>query len=230
MSRLRRFGIACVVVLGLAGAVLGVRASLAEVVDVTRLGSGRSVTLPYSGTNFRAYSWFWHAVGRCHLKDTLGAAVLDAYKEMETAMPDRRFVYGEIGWKDGGRFWPHRTHRQGLSVDFMTPVLRRTSEGTRVPDMLSCMPWNLWGYGTRLEAGKNGAREIDAEACIAHLAALNKAAATYGLSIKLVIFDPPLLKILRASPNFRKIAGLPFMEKAAWFPHDGHYHVDFALR
>jgi penicillin-insensitive murein endopeptidase len=230
MNRLRRFGLACIVLLALTGAVLGVRASLAEVANPAQIGSGRSVTLPYSGKNFQAYSWFWHAVGRCYLKDTLGAAVLDAYKEMEIAIPDRRFIYGEIGWKNGGNFWPHRTHRQGLSVDFMTPVLRHKAEGTYVPDTLSCMPWNLWGYGTRLEAAKNGDPEIDAEACIAHLVALNKAVATYGLSIKLVIFDPPLLKILRASPNFRKIAGLPFMEKAAWFPHDGHYHVDFATR
>ncbi len=232
MRRFRRVPLFFLMLPALAGALwaaLCVRAVLAEEVDTARTGTGEYRALPYSGENFQAYSRFWHTVGRCYVKDATGGAVLDAYKELETTMPDRRFAYAETGREGGGRFWPHRTHRQGLSVDFVTPVLRRQPDGSLAPDTLSCLPWNLWGYGVRLDAaGKAGDLKLDAVATIAHLDALSRAASRHGLSLKLVILDPPLQDILRASPNFRKIARLHFMGKAAWFPHDGHYHVDFA--
>ncbi len=232
MKRFRRLGLVCLALIGLAGAALSLRAGLAETLAPAAYtppqAARKYFALPYSGTNFQAYSWVWHAVGRCYLRGATAATVLDAYAELEKSLPDRHFVYGETGWNGGGRFWPHRTHREGLSADFMTPVLRHLPDGGRAPATPSCMPWNLWGYGTRLDAaGRNGGRELDAAACIAHLAALNTAAARRGLRIKLVILDPPLLNILRASSDFRKIADLPFLPKTAWFPHDGHYHVDF---
>ena len=128
-------------------------------------------------------------------------------------------------------------------MDFITPVLRRTPQGAE-PGTLSCMPWNLWGYTTRLDAadlqpsaggpeaqpGAQPAIQLDAAALIAHLSALNKAAPRYGLRIKLIILDPPLQALLRQSPGYAAVADLPFMGKPAWVPHDGHYHVDFAPR
>ena len=106
------FLIACAVGL----MALGLRAGIAVTLDPTvstRKSFDEYFALPYSGANFRAYSLFWHAVGRCYLKGSAGTAICDAYKKLETTMPDRRFVYGETGWNNGGRFWPHRTHREG---------------------------------------------------------------------------------------------------------------------
>jgi penicillin-insensitive murein endopeptidase len=44
-----------------------------------------------------------------------------------------------------------------------------------------------------------------------------------------VIFEPPLLKRLRKAPSGRKLKGINFMNTRAWFRHDQHYHVDFAV-
>ena len=59
---------------------------------------------------------------------------------------------------------------------------------------------------------------------------LHRQAPAFGLRIERVIFDPPLLKLLRKDPSFAALGSMPFMEKQAWFPHDGHYHVDFTER
>lgn len=190
--------------------------------------AGRYLSLPFSGANFRAYSRLGHGAGRCYLRGSAAAAVLAAYASLERRSPEYRYLYGETGRKGGGEFWPHRTHRRGLSADFLTPV-RRTGAGSGGPERLPVSLFNLWGYNIRLDAhGTYRAYRLDAPAMIAHLAALRAAAADHGLRIERVIFDPPLLKLLRADPGFAALRGLNFMENRAWFPHDGHYHVDFA--
>lgn len=49
--------------------------------------------------------------------------VLETYSKMQRRFPDKTFVCEETGWCGGGRIRPHKTHRNGLSVDFMVPVL-----------------------------------------------------------------------------------------------------------
>ncbi|MDR2947455.1 MAG: replication initiation protein [Candidatus Adiutrix sp.] len=185
--------------------------------------------LPVSGPNFKAASRFAHGLGRYYLRGRTAAAIVAAYAELARTHPDYHYVYGEMGWKGGGRFRPHRTHRQGLSADFMTPMLKTGRDGKAVPARPFYNALNLWGYRIRLDGqGRYKNYQLDAKAMIAHLAALKKTAPRFGLRVERVIFDPPLLKLLRADPSFAQLRGLAFMKNQAWFPHDGHYHVDFA--
>lgn len=213
--------------------LLCIRPLLADTIDLgsyTKTGDAeRYLSLPYSGVNFSANSLPAFGAGRYFLKGKTAATVLEAYARLARSHPAQQYVYGEMGWEGGGRFRPHRTHQQGLSADFMTPVYTVNAKGERQPATLPSHAANLWGYHIRLDsAGRYKDYVLDSAAMIAHLAALQAAAPVYGLRVERVIFDPPLLLLLRKDPAFAAIKNLRFMPNKAWFPHDGHYHVDFA--
>jgi penicillin-insensitive murein endopeptidase len=153
--------------------------------------------------------------------------VESAYAEMARERPETHFVYGETGWPRGGRFRPHKTHRNGLSVDFMVPVLDR--EGRSVP--LPTRAFDRWGYDLELDArGRHDDLTIDWEALSAHVAALDRAAREHGVGISRVIFDPELQPFLPGTEAWPELRGrVSFSTRRSWVRHDEHYHVDFAV-
>ena len=104
-----------------------------------RLQNG--VQLPASGPNFSSYSSIGSLAGRTYVHSKVQAVVVATYKALEASDPGKVFVYGETGWESGGRIRPHKTHQNGLSVDFMVPVLKG---GTSVP--IPTSPLNKFGY------------------------------------------------------------------------------------
>lgn len=151
---------------------------------------------------------------------------MDAYAALEKTMPDKVFVYGETGLANGGRFRPHRTHQNGLSVDFMVPVI--DASGRSVPLPTSVL--NKFGYGIKFDsAGRYKGYQIDFEAIAEHLYQLHAAASARGIGIGLVIFEPTLQPRLFATKRGEFLRTLPLMKKQAWIRHDNHYHVDFVL-
>ncbi len=205
--------------------------SLAATTYSAEKDAERYLSLPYSGGNFTAGSPAAFGAGRCYLKGKVAATVVAAYDLVAKELPEVHFIYGETGFRGGGRFWPHRTHKTGMSADFITPVYIMDASGRKKTATLPCRVTNLWGYSIRIDAdGRFGEYRLDAPAMIAHLAALQKAGAAYGVRVDRVIFDPPLLKLLRRDTNFQRLGNMRFMEQKAWFPHDGHYHVDFTTR
>lgn len=195
------------------------------------VGRGRienAARLPARGTNFEAYSGIAVAAGRTHVHSRVAAVIAASYKALEASRPGAVFVYGETGWPSGGRFRPHRTHQNGLSVDFFVPVLN--AEGKSVP--LPTRATQRFGYD--VEFGKDARFEeyvIDFEAMAEHLYQLHVAARAHGVGISLVIFENAFLpKLLATSRGPWLRQHLPFMKGKPWVRHDEHYHVDFAVR
>lgn len=182
--------------------------------------------LPSGGPNFSSYSAVGSLAGRTYVHSKVLSIIKSAYKSLETSAPGRFFVYGETGWKDGGRFRPHKTHQNGLSVDFMVPVLKK---GKSVP--LPTSPLNKFGYDLEFDdSGRMDEYTIDFTAIAKHLLELNKAAAAQGVKISRVIFEVPLQKHLFATAEGAQLKGLmTFSTKQAWVKHDEHYHIDFEL-
>lgn len=182
--------------------------------------------LPSSGPNFSSYSSMGSLAGRTYLHGKAQAAVVAAYKALETSAPDTVFVYGETGWKSGGRIRPHKTHQNGLSVDFMVPVLK---DGKSAP--LPTSPLNKFGYDLEFDdSGKLDDYTVDFPAIAKHLLELQKAATAEGAGIERVIFEVPMQKHLFATPEGAQLKGkMKFSTKQAWVKHDEHYHVDFTL-
>ena len=195
-----------------------------------RVGHGSiegSIKLPLSGPNFEAYSTLGAALGRTHVHSKVAEVLGAAYAAMAVAVPDARFVYGETGWPSGGRLRPHRTHQNGLSVDFFVPV--RDAAGRSVP--LPTKATRRFGYDIEFDAqGRYEDLSIDFAAMAEHLHKLHLAAQGRGVGIALVIFDPPLLPRLLAAPRGPYLKqNLRFMNGQAWGRHDEHYHVDFEV-
>ncbi len=190
-----------------------------------RLENG--VKLPERGPNFKAYSGLGVTVNRTWVHSRVAAIMLASYAELAKAEPDITFVYGETGFPDGGRFKPHRTHQNGLSVDFFVPV--RTSKGE--PAVLPSTIGNRFGYKIEFDAqGRWRDLRIDFDAYAEHLYQLHRLAPEHGASIALAIVDPAHLPHLFATRRGAYLRErMPFMKTRPWVRHDEHFHIDFAV-
>ncbi len=186
------------------------------------------VRLPASGPNFSSYSPLAARLGRTYVHAKVLAVVVAAYAALEEAAPGSVFVYGETGWPAGGRIRPHRTHQNGLSVDFFVPVRNRTGRSVPLPTDVA----NRFGYDIEFDAdGRFGEYRIDFDALAEHLYQLHVAAQARGVGVALVILEPQYLPRLFATSRGAFLQrNLRFMQGAAWVRHDEHYHVDFAVQ
>ena len=165
--------------------------------------------------------------GQTGTTGSISGTVIASYAALNAASPSTIYVYGETGWPSGGRFRPHRTHQNGLSVDFFVPV--RDARGASVP--LPTSIGNRFGYDLEFNAdARYGEYSIDFPAIAEHLYQLDLAAKARGVGIALVILDAPFLPRLFATPHGAYLKqNLNFMKGKPWIRHDEHYHVDFAV-
>ena len=213
-----------------AAMLAGSQASAEESVCYGTPQEGRlegGVKLPFRGNNYVSYSWAADMAGRNYVHSTVRDIVLSAYATLETEMPDKVFKYAEAGYRDGGPFKPHRTHANGLSVDFMVPVVDPTGQSVHLPTHVL----NKLGYAIEFDAtGKYKKYIIDYEAMAAHLVNLHKAALEQGGGISRVVFDPGLQQYLFATSHGDYLKQhIPLNIKPSWVRHDEHYHVNFDI-
>ncbi len=186
-----------------------------------------AVKLPAGGKNFRAYSTVGVSLGRTYTHARVANAITDAYATLAQRMPAKTFVYGETGFAKGGPFKPHKTHQNGLSVDFMVPVVDTKGRSVPLPTNAS----NRYGYDIEFGAdGRYRDLRIDFETLAEHLYALDQAGQRSGARIGRVIFEPAFLPKLFATtrgPYLRE--HVEFTRGKVWWRHDEHYHVDFVV-
>ncbi|MCG8606306.1 penicillin-insensitive murein endopeptidase, partial [bacterium] len=177
--------------------------------------------LPLSGQNFASYSTIGSMVGRTYVHSDVYEVLLESYRALESSASGKVFVYGETGKRDGGSFEPHKTHRNGLSVDFMVPVVDRSGDSVPLPTNVL----NKWGYD--IEFDSNGQFDnlmIDAEAMAEHIYQLHRVAEERGIGIWRVIFAPELQPLLHSTPRWSYLREhMQFSERRSWVRHDEHY-------
>jgi penicillin-insensitive murein endopeptidase len=123
------------------------------------------------------------AVGRQYVHDGVRAVILEAFAARADAAPGALHIVGETGWPGGGRFRPHRTHANGLSVDLFVPVL----DGGRA-SVVPTWPWTKLGYSVDYDAqGRRGESRIDFEELAALLREIDTRAPAHGLRVEQVI-------------------------------------------
>lgn len=208
---------------------MGVQAKESQCYGTTsngRLEGG--VKLPSKGNNYVGYSVIAATAGRTYVHSKVSEIIVEAYRILETDQPTKVFKYAETGFEEGGQFKPHKTHRNGLSVDFMTPVMNNEGRSVHLPTH----PFNKFGYS--IEFNKNDRYDdyvIDYEALAAHIVALDKAAKAKGVGIWRVIFDPKLQpKLLDTKYGDYIKQNITLSKKRSWVRHDEHYHVDFEVK
>jgi len=209
---------------------LPIVASAAESVCFGTPSKGRlegGVQIVKSGSNFSPYSSLGVSFGRTYVHSKVARVVSEAYTAVGQSLPNTVFVYGESGWASGGRIKPHRTHQNGLAVDFMVPV--RNSEGRSVP--LPTGVTNKFGYSIEFDgAAAYNDLTIDFEAIAEHLYAVHTAAQKNGVGLARVIFEPAFIpKLYNTKRGAFVKQSVKFMQGQAWVRHDEHYHIDFSL-
>ena len=217
---------AALALLALAGAALAADSKCYGSVSRGRIEG--AVKLPGSGPNFGPYSTLAATAGRTYVHSSVAAVVAASYKALEVSRPSTVYVYGETGWSSGGRFRPHRTHQNGLSIDFFVPVVNAQGKSVPVPTRAT----ERFGYGIEFGAdARHGEYVIDFPAMAEHLYQLHVAGKARGVGISLVIFDNAYLPKLFATPRGPYLREhLPFMKGKPWVRHDEHYHVDFSVK
>lgn len=214
-------------------AVLLCLAPLAAVAQVSKCfgtpSNGRlegGVSLPLSGENFSAYSTTGWALGRTYVHSSVNQILIAAFASLEQTAPSKVFVYGETGWARGGSFKPHKTHRNGLSVDLMVPVLQA---GKSVPLPGSVL--NRFGYDIEFDnAGRYEDYQLDFEALAELIYQIHLAAKSRGVGVGRVIFEVPLQKHLWTTPRGTYLKRhVTFSTRPAWVRHDEHIHIDFDI-
>ena len=184
--------------------------------------------MPSEGPNYVGYSHVARLAGRTYVHSTVKDIVVAAYKTLESTEPEKIYKYAETGFEAGGRFKPHKTHQNGLSVDFMTPVMNDDGKSVHLPTH----PLNRFGYDIEFDSNdKFKDYRIDYQALAAHIVALDKAAKQAGEGLWRVIFDPKLQpNLLKTQYGDYLKANIEFSKKRSWVRHDEHYHVDFAIK
>ncbi len=187
--------------------------------------------LPYKGENFRYFSAFdYYILGRCYVHSSLHTILIESYDEMGGLYPDYTFKVMECSKRKGGRPFPHKTHQNGTSVDFMTPLKKGTHEIKRY-DRIGMWRY-LMKFNSEGQAGINKDVEIDFDKMAKHILVLEKTARKHGYKIKKVILETNLKDEIYASKygselkksNIYFVRNLP---KNINELHDDHYHIDF---
>ncbi|MCK4709372.1 MAG: penicillin-insensitive murein endopeptidase, partial [Gammaproteobacteria bacterium] len=165
--------------------------------------------------------------GRTFVHSTVKDIILSVYKKLEIEQPSKVFKYAETGFREGGQFKPHKTHQNGLSVDFMTPVLNAQGESVHLPTNL----FNKFGYNIEFNKNDNyNGLKVDYDALAAHVVFLHKEAKRHGYDLWRVIFDPKLQPhLFKTKYAVYLKQNVSFSRKRSWVRHDEHYHVDFLI-
>jgi len=207
--------------------------ALCSAVDSTCYGTTSSgslkdgVKLPASGENYTNYSRAAILAGRTYVHSEVMHIVVSAYEALELSHPDKVFKYAETGKKNGGIFKPHKTHQNGLSIDFMTPMKNSKGKSVHLPTHV----FNRLGYDIELDSNNQyKGLSIDYEAMAAHIAELHKIAKAQGHDLWRVILAPELQPPLFDTEYGNYLAKhVQFSKNRSWVRHDEHYHVDFEV-
>ncbi len=189
--------------------------------------------LPYKGENFSSFSPLsYYVLGRSFVHSKVHQTVLDSYKLCENDCPGIKFRYMECSTKKGGRAFPHITHQNGTSVDFMTPLIKKGKQH-KFYDRIGIWRY-LMNFDSKGKANINKNVEIDFNTMAKHIINLDKAARKNGLKARKVI-----LKINLKDDLFKTEYGKKLKRMNIYFVrnlsnqidklHDDHYHVDFAF-
>lgn len=182
------------------------------------------------GANYKFFSLFdYYILGRCYVHSDIYNIVNDSYEKLEKVYPNYVFRIMECSKKKGGRPFPHRTHQNGTSIDFMTPLIKNGEKKTFYDHI------GMWRYvinfNSKGELNGNKKVKIDFDKTAKHILILEASARKNGYRIKKVILETNLKDEIFISKYGKelKISGIYFVRNLA--PkvnalHDDHYHID----
>lgn len=189
--------------------------------------------LPYNKDNYKSFSFIsYYLLGRAYVNSNVYKTVDESFKIMTRSKPEIKFRYMECSKKRGGRMRPHRTHQNGLSIDFMTPLIKH-EKPKKFYDRIGIFRY-LMNFDESGKANINSNVSIDFETIALHILTLEKVGRKNGIRIKKVIINTNLKDDLFSTKygDQLKQSGIYFVRNLT--PqlnklHDDHYHIDFEI-
>jgi penicillin-insensitive murein endopeptidase len=189
--------------------------------------------MPFSGNNFHYFDSSSYLASRAFVNDKVRTATLATYVRMEKLAPERQFCIMECSHEHGGKLSPHRTHQNGLSIDFMVPLLKNEIPYYEM-DNLGAQHY-LLDFNNEGQYTKDKSISIDFNTLALHILILAEEAKKVGLEIDKVILKMELKDDLYATENGKKLLKSGVYITKSLTPiinslHDDHYHIDFEIR
>ncbi len=185
---------------------------------------------PFSGENYHYFDSTSYLGERAYMHEDVLATVLGAYESLDSLMPDRHFCVMECSHKHGGKLFPHRTHQNGMSVDFMMPKLKDGAPYYELDDL------GINHYALTFDQNgrysEDARIQLDFNTIALHILELQKSAKQNGLKIEKVIINTELKDELFATEQGKilKNSGIYIVQNLSELinsVHDDHFHVDF---
>jgi penicillin-insensitive murein endopeptidase len=188
--------------------------------------------MPYKGENFIYFDRMSYLEGRGFLHGSARTAVVDTYDSLRQVLPRRYFNIMECSNEFGGELFPHRTHQNGMSIDFMMPLLKNGKPYYGL-DTLGAEHY-LLSFNDDGKYKKDPSISIDFDLVARHILMLDYFARQNGLNIFKVIikieFKDELFatehgKLLKSSDIY-VVQGLSPLINSL---HDDHFHIDLGF-
>ncbi|AZQ64913.1 hypothetical protein EI427_22055 [Flammeovirga pectinis] len=215
----------------------------------------RGWLLPYRGENYGSFSGIsYYLMDNAYVNNKVSRSVLDSYESLNnTISNDCFYYYMECSDHSGGNLYLHRSHENGLSIDFMIPKQQEGKPYTFLDH------WGLFHYFLETDYLGNYKQRYsllnflnpllskiigkvfipsnisnDFRKVADHILALDIACKKNGISIKQVIIRIEFKEKIFSTPSGQKLLsrGVYFAKKLP--PevnemHDEHYHIDFNI-
>lgn len=206
-----------------------------ESVSVGTVGNGvlkNGKLMPYKGVNFMYFDRDSYLEGRAFLHGDVRAAVLSSYDSLNRVLPNRYFGIMECSNETGGELFPHKTHQNGLSIDFMMPLIKDGKPFYGL-DTLGAKHYTL-NFDDKGRYTRDTKVEIDFNLVARHILLLDFYAKKVGMNVAKVIIKIELKEALFATPygqilkesDIYVVNGLSPLINAL---HDDHFHIDFGF-
>ena len=186
--------------------------------------------MPPSGANFEYFSAESYLAGRAYTNAKVKKSVLAMYSSLAKKYPSRIFQLMECSHEKGGKIWPHHTHQNGLSVDFMMPLTKDSVPYYKL-DGLGKEHY-LLTFDDKGRYANDSTVQIDFDIVAKQILILDEQARKNGLKVSKVIIKIELKDELYATPNGKKLKAKGIYVVKALTPlinslHDDHFHIDF---
>lgn len=186
--------------------------------------------IPFYGENYTYFDINNYLGSRAFTSNVTRDIILESYKQLAIDVPARHFQLMELSNEHGGKIYPHRTHQNGLSVDFMMPMLQAGVDYYGLDTLGIDHYWLKFNdNGEYLE---DTSVKVDFNVIAQHILILNEKAKIYGYKISKVIIKVEYKDELFATDFGKKLesSGIYIVKNLTPLIndiHDDHYHVDF---
>lgn len=186
--------------------------------------------IPFEGSNFQYFDTMSFLLGRAFVHSNVKSILLNSYKTIESNYPEHRFFIMETSNESGGKLDPHHTHQNGLSVDFMMPLLKNDKEYIGLDTMGTSHYFMTFDKSGRYS--EDSTVQINFDIISRHILVLNQEAQKHGMKVEKVIINLELKDELYFSKYGEELknSGVYIVKNLTPLInsiHDDHYHIDF---